>query len=266
MRKYSTLLLLGFCIHTLLPAQQQANMQYHLSMEKAASHYYHVELDCTVAAAVLDFKISAWTPGYYQIMNYAGNIENFKAADAAGNSIAWQTPSPNTWRVHSNHARAAKISYDVKASKAFVAEAYLDETRGYIVPGALFLYLDSQLRHPVTVQVQLYKGWKNIVATGLDSVPGQQHRFYANDFDVLYDSPFLMGELETLPPFYVGGKPHYFTGYQLGEFDRKQFIADLKKIVESSVAIIGDIVRDVPAKIGGSDGFAGEQNLDTVVP
>jgi predicted metalloprotease with PDZ domain len=79
------------------------------------------------------------------------------------------------------------------------------------------------------------------VATGLDSIPGKQHTFYAANFDVLYDSPLLMGELEELPVFFVKGKPHYFIGYKLGEFDRKQFVADLKKIVESSAAIIGDI-------------------------
>ena len=242
MRKHYKLLLLAFCVNTLLMAQQkQAIMQYHISMENAASHVYHIVLDCKTTAAVLDFKICAWTPGYYQIMNYAKNIENFKVTDAAGNSITWETPFQNTWRVHSSNVPSIKITYDVKASTQFVANAYLDETRGYIVPGALFLYLDSELRHPVTVQVQPNKGWKNLVATGLDSIPGKQNTFYASNFDVLYDTPFLMGELETLPPFFVKGKPHYFIGYQLGAFDRKQFMADLKKIVESSIAIISDI-------------------------
>ena len=50
-----------------------------------------------------------------------------------------------------------------------------------------------------------------------------------------------MGNLETLPSFTVKKLPHYFIGYNLGEFDRNLFMNDLKKIVESGSAIIGDI-------------------------
>jgi predicted metalloprotease with PDZ domain len=96
---------------------------------------------------------------------------------------------------------AVKISYDVKAVVPFVGNVYLDETRGYITPGGLFMYLDQELRHPVTIQMKPYSKWNNLVATGLDTIPGKYHVYKADDFDVLYDSPFLMGELEVLPPF-----------------------------------------------------------------
>jgi len=89
--------------------------------------------------------------------------------------------------------------------------------------------------------MQPYSKWTNVVATGLDSIPGKQNTFIAADFDVLYDSPFLMGELESLPPFTVNNIPHYFIGYKLGDFDRNQFMSDLKKIVESGSNIIGSI-------------------------
>jgi predicted metalloprotease with PDZ domain len=80
---------------------------------------------------------------------------------------------------------------------------------------------------------------------------------------VLFDSPFLLGELEALPPFYVRGKPHYFIGYQLGAFDRKQFMADLKKIVESSIAIIGDVPYNHYTFLAIGPGMGGIEHLNS---
>jgi predicted metalloprotease with PDZ domain len=123
----------------------------------------------------------------------------------------------------------------------FVGNVYLDETRGYITPGGLFMYLDAELRHPVTIQMKPYSKWSPLVATGLDTIPGKYHVYKADDFDVLYDSPFLMGDLEVLPPFTVKNKPHNFIGYKLPEFNRQGFMDDLKKIVETGSGIIGEI-------------------------
>ncbi len=50
-----------------------------------------------------------------------------------------------------------------------------------------------------------------------------------------------MGKLEELPSFLVKGIEHRFIGYQLGNFDRIKFVENLKKFVEASVAVIGDI-------------------------
>jgi predicted metalloprotease with PDZ domain len=238
------LLFLTVCINVqfLFAQKQQADMSYTVSMEKVAEHYYHVVLNCkNVKGETQDFKICAWTPGYYQIMDFAKAVENFQATDAAGKNIEWEKPSKNIWRVHNNKAGSVVLTYELKAVVPFVGNVFLDETRGYITPGGLFLYLDNELRNPVTVQMKPYSKWRNLVATGLDSIPGRNNTFFAANFDVLYDSPFLMGNLETLPSFTVKGIPHYFIGYDLGEFDRNLFIADLKKIVETGSNIIGDI-------------------------
>ena len=86
-----------------------------------------------------------------------------------------------------------------------------------------------------------YSKWTDLVATGLDTIPGKYHVYKADNFDVLYDSPFLMGELEVLPSFTVQNKPHHFIGYKLPEFDRQGFMDDLKKIVTTGANLIGEI-------------------------
>jgi hypothetical protein len=48
--------------------QQPVNMQYAVSMEKATDQLYHVDLINKTPGKTLDFKMCAWTPGYYQIL------------------------------------------------------------------------------------------------------------------------------------------------------------------------------------------------------
>lgn len=236
-------LTLSFCLFFCAGvwAQQPVNMQYSVSMEKAAEHLYHVELTNKTHLKTLDFKMCVWTPGYYQLINFAGAVQNFTVADVKGNSLKFDKPNKDTWKVINPSAGDVKISYDVKAVVPFVGNVYLDETRGYITPGGLFMYLDQELRHPVTIQMKPYSNWSDLVATGLDTLKAQYHVYKAADFDVLYDSPFLMGELEVLPPFTVQNKPHNFIGYKLPAFDRQAFMDDLKKIVVTGSNIIGEI-------------------------
>jgi predicted metalloprotease with PDZ domain len=243
MKKLFCKLLLPCLLFTTATFAQHSpvNMQYTVSMEKAAEHLYHVELISRATGKRPEFKMCVWTPGYYQLIDFAAAVENFAVTDKKGQSLKWEQPSKNTWRVLNPNGAELKISYDVKATTPFVGNVYLDETRGYITPGGLFLYMDKELRHPVTIQMKPYSKWPDLVATGLDTIAGKYHLYKADNFDVLYDSPFLMGELEVLPPFTVQNKPHNFIGYKLPAFERAAFMSDLKKIVQTGSDIIGEI-------------------------
>lgn len=216
-------------------------LSFTVSMEQPASHYFHVELRCSGAkGTVTDFKMPVWTPGYYQRLDYAQNVEHFKVTGPSGDTIPWEKNTPNGWRISHKKQAAFTISYDVKTTRAFVATPYVDSTRGYIVPAGVFIHPADKINLPVTVQVKPYAEWKN-VATGLDSIAGKPFTYTAPNFDELYDSPLLIGNLEELPSFTVQGIPHRFIGYKMGDFDKQGFMNDLQKIVVSGSAIIGHI-------------------------
>lgn len=220
----------------------QADWHFDVSMAQPATHTYRVTFQCpSTNVPALTLKMPAWTPGYYQLMNYAANVDHVQATDERGKTLNWEKTGSHSWTVQMGTAKKLVFSYDVKATRNFVASPYLDEDKGYISPAGLFVYVPGQLQQPTTVTVHPLPGWADLVATGLDSIAGRRHTFTAPNFDVLYDSPMLMGKLEQLPAFTVDGIPHRFVGYTMGKFDRAQFMADLKKIVASSVAVIGDI-------------------------
>jgi predicted metalloprotease with PDZ domain len=221
--------------------QPESGMSFVVSMDNPETQRYHVEFRCDgLNGPTQDFKMPVWTPGYYGVLNNAENVESFTAEDGSGVQLKWEKTTKNTWMVQSDQATSMTVSYDVKATNPFIANSYLDENRGYISPVGVFMHPAGRLRQPVTVVLRLYSMW-NTMATGLEPVDRRPHMYRAADFDVLYDCPILMGNLETLPAFEVQGIPHRFVGYNLGAFDRGKFIADLKRIVEAAVSIVGEI-------------------------
>ena len=235
-----------FCLAFLVAAsfalgqKPEGTMAFTVSMEQPNTHYYHVVFRGEgMKDKTQDFKIPAWTPGYYQIMDYARNVLNFRAEDGAGNPLAWEKTAKNIWRVKSGKDASITVSYDVYAFNRSVADSYLDDERGFISPTGVFMHVAGRIQHPVTVTVRPYQNWTR-VSTGLDPVEGRPNTFFAPDFDILYDCPILIGNQEILK-FEVQGIPHVFAGVNLGALDRAKFTADLRRMVESAVALIGEI-------------------------
>ena len=224
-------LLILFIFSSISLLAQKPLLVYTVKMDNPEWHFFHVQLTCKgIKKQFIDFKMPAWTPGYYQKMDFAKNLERLKATNETGKELKWEKLNENTWRVSCNNSNTVNLSYEIKTVRPFVATAYLDETRAYILPAAVFLHIDKMLHQPVQVIVVPESKWDR-VATGLDSLPGKKFTYVAPDFDILYDCPILVGNLEELTPFKIRGITHRFIGLKLGDFDREQFINDLKKLL-----------------------------------
>lgn len=264
---YIYVLTCSFFVFEMAQANAQkktVSLSYTVTMPQPSSHRYHIVFDCEgIKRESIQFKMPVWMPGYYQILDYATNVENFTAVSVQGKQLQWKKNAKNSWEVQTEGVESIRISYDVKATTSFVASNYLDESRGYIAPTGLYLHPSGFIRHPVTVTIEPFEKWTTI-ATGLDSIKGKQRTFTAPDYDVLYDSPVLMGNLESFPPFIVKGIPHYFVAYKAdSNFSRQTFMNDLKRIVTTSSDILGDIPYRQYTFIGTGPGGGGIEHLNS---
>ncbi|MDW7695830.1 PDZ domain-containing protein [Flammeovirgaceae bacterium SG7u.111] len=242
---------------------QKPSITFTVAMENPSEHTFQVKMECTgMEKEYVDFKIPMWSPGYYQILNFAENIENFAATDENGTELAFEKHNENTWRVTRGQSSSIVLNYDVKTVRTFVAIPYLDEERGYIIPTGVMLHPTELVQTPSKIIIDPYEGWDK-VATGLDAVEGENFTFMADNFDALYDSPLLVGKLEELPSFTVKGVPHYFMGYKMGEFNKEGFINDLKKVTEAATDIIGDVPFKHYTFIGIGPGRGGIEHLNS---
>lgn len=252
---------------------QADSVYFKVRMDAAAENEFIVEMELDLSertAPFIDLRMPAWSPGYYQIMDFAKHVRSFRAHHPSTSEIPnqqdtlrWVKLDSDTWRIYRGNAPKLLISYRVHTPRAFVGTAYLDTNRAFIKPAAVFMYVDQELHRPARLQIGTFSDW-NRVATGLDSISGQSFAFVSPDFDTLYDSPLLVGALQELPPFYVGGIKHRFLGYAMGDFDGAALMEELKRIVQSSVDLMGgDIPYPHYTFIGIGPGQGGIEQLNS---
>ncbi len=234
-------------------------LHYKLSFPNPAEHTYQVNLEIkNWNADSLILKMPRWMPGYYQFMEYGNSVFNMKSLGLKNEAPLIQKMDENTWKISRVKKDKIELEYAIKTFRKFVANSYVDSAHAYIVPANSFLYIEDHLNLPVTLTV-ISKKW-NQIATGLGKI--KENEFSAPDFDILYDCPLLIGNLTELPFFKINDTNHRFVGYDIGNFDHTLFIDKLKKIVEASIHIIGDIPYKEYSFIAIGPGRGGIEHLN----
>ena len=224
-------------------------ISYTVSMPEPHTHLLQVEMrvgGASAAAAAnlpaqLDLVMPVWTPGSYLVREYARHVQDFAVAEARGAArpLAWRKTNKNTWRVETGGAaREVRVTYSVYANELTVRTNELHDRHAFWNNSALLMYVDGQLGAPATVRVVPFGDWK--VATGLPAVSGQRNTFRAENFDVLYDSPFLVSDFKTIS-FDVRGVPHRIVIDGEGNYDPERLRREVQKIVEATVEMMGDV-------------------------
>jgi predicted metalloprotease with PDZ domain len=237
-------------------------MHYRVSILEPANHTYTVELNCSnLKIDTIHLKMPKWMPGYYQIIDYAKSVENLLCIDNKGKNIPVEKINDNTWAISGIKNKSFNVKYTIRTEKEFVANSFTDSSLAYIIPENTFLYIEGFLKTPVSVSLVFNKEW-NKVATGLDPIIGKPNEFSAPDFDILYDCPILIGNLQELPSFNIKGIKHRFIGYKMADFDHQLFIDNLKKTVEAASSIIGDVPYKEYTFIAIGPGRGGIEHLN----
>lgn len=259
---FTLITLFSFNTNIVLSQTNTPFLHYIISFPQPENHTYNLELYISEwEQDSIRLKMPRWTPGYYQIMDYANDIENFLAKDENGNPLPAEKINNNSWSISGVKNKTFVVTYTIRTHRQFVANSYVDKDHAYLVPANTFLYVDSLLQIPVSVLLKLNPEW-NKIATGLDPIFEKSNEFLASDFDILYDCPILIGNLEELPSFNVKDIEHRFIGYKLGNFDRTLFMENLKKIVQASIEIIGDIPYKQYVFIAIGPGAGGIEHLN----
>jgi predicted metalloprotease with PDZ domain len=239
----STLLLLTTgAIATARYQDGGTNIFFTVSMSKPHTHLLEVEMRITEHGATYSNEdvvvMPVWTPGSYLIREYERHVQNFSAVDATGRALPWEKINKNSWRIKTSNARDIRVKYLVYANELTVRTNELNSDHAFWNNAALLMYLERSLRHPVKIHVNPPAGWT--VATGLPPVPGEKDTFQADNFDVLYDSPFEVSDFKQID-FLVRGVPHRIVIDGEGNYDPALMKAEVQKIVEAEVALFGDI-------------------------
>jgi len=217
------------------------DISFTIAMPRPHTHLFDIDIAIkrtTSGPQEERLVMPVWTPGSYLVREFARHVQDFAVTDAAGQPLKWEKTNKDTWRVITNGAREWHATYRVYANELSVRTSELNSGHGFWNNANLLMYLEGFLKDPSTVRVLAPDAWK--VATGLPAVAGQKNTFRAENFDILYDSPFEASNFKTLV-FNVKGVPHRIVIDGEGNYNPERMRLDVQKLVETEVEIMGEI-------------------------
>jgi predicted metalloprotease with PDZ domain len=220
-----------------------SEISFTVSMPKPWTHLFEVEVNIKIPANQnvpneTDLVFPVWTPGSYLVREFERHVQDFQARDANDRALVWDKTNKNTWRIKTNGARQWRATYRVYANELSVRTSELNADHAFWNNANLLMYPDGRLRAPSTVRVVPAPGWK--VATGLPAVPGQANTFAAENFDILYDSPFEASNFKQID-FQVKGVPHRIVIDGNSNYDPERMRKEVQQIVEAETSLFGVI-------------------------
>jgi predicted metalloprotease with PDZ domain len=184
-------------------------------------------------------SLPAWTPGAYEIANFARNIYGF-SAEEAGNSLSWDKLDPDTWRVRPRGAGEVTVRFDYQADSLDNAASWSRADFLLFNGTNLFLYPEGRgFDFSATVSVNTETGWK--IATGMTSAGPR--RFAAPNYHDLVDMPFFVGQFD-LDSAEISGTWVRFATYPSGSVTGGARVAvweALKRVIPAEVRVFGEV-------------------------
>ncbi|HKC47394.1 MAG TPA: PDZ domain-containing protein [Gemmatimonadales bacterium] len=176
-------------------------VRYEVSINSAAGHLYHVKAEFpTTGTDTLLVSLPAWSPGNYEIQNYARLVRHFAVHDPAGKALFWDRLDKDTWRAGTAKNPSVTVEFDYYADTIDLSQARLVTDFGQFLGTNLFLYQNGHLDRPAEVRFALPAGWD--VMTALAHA-GDAYK--AANYDELADAETFVGHF-TRDSLSVDGK------------------------------------------------------------
>ncbi len=223
-------------------AQQSApvtDLRYELTFTRATAQTQSLAVTTRFQVAgttpVL-LSLPSWTPGAYEVSNFARRVSNFEVTQA-GAPLAWDKTDPDTWRIRPRGRGQVTITFDFQADQLDNAMAWSRPDFLMVNGTNVFLYPQGRSRlFPAKVSVVTETGWR--VATGMTPEAGG-HTWRAGNYHDLVDMPFFIGQFD-LDSTKVAGKwirlASYPAGVLAGEH-RAEFWSQLEKYLPVEIAV-----------------------------
>jgi predicted metalloprotease with PDZ domain len=166
-------------------------VRYEVSVPTPGDHLFHVKAEFPSAGKdTLYLSLPAWSPGAYEIQNYARYVRHFAATGTSGRPLFWDRFDKDTWRVVTDRGARVSVQFDYLADTIDLSLARIAGDFGEFLGTNLFLYEEGQLARPAEVRFALPEGWR--VTTALHTASAGVYS--AASYDELADAQTFVGK------------------------------------------------------------------------
>ncbi|HEU4629965.1 MAG TPA: hypothetical protein VFS08_09460, partial [Gemmatimonadaceae bacterium] len=223
-----------------------ADVRYEVAFDSAsaAERTLHVAMSFTTqGSAPVVLSLPAWTPGAYEITNFARWVTDFRA-EADGRALRWDKLDYDTWRVQPGAARQVTVRFDYYADTLDNAMAWARDDFVFFNGTNVFLYPEGQPKaFPATVTIRTQPGWR--VATGMTPA-GAPNTYREENYHDLVDMPFFVGRIDV-DSMTIAGKVTRLASYPQGALAgelRETFWQQLQGTLPAMIAVTGEAPYD----------------------
>ena len=210
----------------------------------APSRTLHVAMtfDVTGQGPVL-LSLPAWTPGAYEISNFARWVSAF-GATSGGKALSWDKLDPDTWRVRADGAKNVTVAFDYLADSLDNAIAWARGNFVFFNGTNIFLYPEGRpTDFTATVAVKTDPSW--LVTTGMKPA-GAPRTYTAANYHDLVDMPFFVGQYDV-DSAQIANKTVRMASWPKGSLqgaNRTLFWDHQKKMLPAMGAVFNDMPFD----------------------
>ena len=237
------------CLFCCFPILGEPTVTYRLSFPNAAHHEAEISATFTgISQPLLEVVMSRSSPGRYALHEFAKNVYNFAATDAAGNPVPIVRPNPYGWNIAAQHGTVI-FHYTLFADHADGTYAGIDETHAHLNLPAALVWARGFENAPATLTFDLPpgSGWR--VATQL--VPRANDTWTAPNLEWLMDSPVELSA-HTLAQWQVENQ-HFRLAVHHGGSEKT--VSSFAKMVQAVVAEGEGVFGSFPKFDNGSYTF-----------
>lgn len=219
-------------------------IRYTLSFPAPHTHYAHIRAEVpTGGRHEIELMMAVWTPGSYLVREYERHVESLTATGVDGATLRVRKPAKNRWGIDTGGAATITVSYRVYGREMSVRTNWIEAGFALINGAPTFLTVVEDTPRPHHVAVVLPDNWTRAI-TALPETAGAPLHFSAPTYDVLVDSPIVIGN-PSVHDFLVDGKPHRLANEgDAGTFDGVRAARDLEAIAQAHHRFWGSVPYD----------------------
>jgi predicted metalloprotease with PDZ domain len=218
------------------------NIRYEVTFTRANGERRQVTSTMTFTVGGTDpvlLSLPKWTPGAYEIDNFARDVSNF-SAEQSGTSLAWDKIDPDTWRIRPRGVGEVTVRFDYLADSLDNANTWSRPDFLLFNGTNLFPYPEGrEFDFPASVTVNTEAGWK--IVTGMTAAGA--HRYTASNYHDLVDMPFFVGQFD-LDSAQISGTWVRFATYPSGSVTGGARVAvweALKRVIPAEVKVFNEV-------------------------
>ena len=162
-------------------------IKYNISYKLPHRHLVDFELSAlTNGVKKMQFQLSAWRPGRYELADFAQNIINWQVYDEKGGKLYFKKITKDLWEVDCTGTKEITIIYNFYANQLDAGACYLDEHQLYLNPVHCMFYIVDRMEEEYQLNMRIPESYK--IASSMQK---NGNTLNVKGYDLLAESPII---------------------------------------------------------------------------